>query len=86
MREIRYEINESPYGTGPYLLIQDLLYQGRRGRSIQIIGTWRECAEKLRDLHPGAKLQCFHRHSREVNLSSNLGTGKEYLFPMLERK
>lgn len=44
---IRYRIEKSPYEAGRWILHNGSAIFG---------GTWRECAEKLRELHPNAKL------------------------------
>jgi hypothetical protein len=45
---IRYEMNQH-YGGACWFLW--------RNGAVLTYGTWRECAEKLRELHPGAKLK-----------------------------
>jgi hypothetical protein len=44
---IRYRIEPSPFEPGRWILYYGTAIFG---------GTWRECAEKLRFLHPKAKL------------------------------
>lgn len=80
MREIRYDISACLHNEGYWQLVQQV--SGFPWYPI-LVGTWRECAEKLRELHPGAKLKAYMGYSRKVKLPGNLGFATEHIYPTI---